>query len=148
MNPPKRKKGKSPTQRTLEVLRAEGWTADVVERWMKMPKHPAGGFRKDFLGLIDIVAVKPGEPVLFVQVTDATSKSSHIAKMNANEHLPVLRLCGRVQLRCWRKPTKTYRRHREDVQEFKDDGTVEEHHIARMAVRTKVAREQRELFAG
>lgn len=50
-------KGISNTSRTLKWLRDQGWSADVVERWMKNPKHPAGGYRKDLFNIIDIIAL-------------------------------------------------------------------------------------------
>ena len=48
-------KGISPTARTLEYLRSQGWSADIVERFL----HKAGpsGIRKDLFGIIDIVAL-------------------------------------------------------------------------------------------
>ena len=46
------------TQRTLKLLRDQGYTAGVVERWVPNPKHPAGGVRKDLFGFIDIIAIK------------------------------------------------------------------------------------------
>ncbi len=50
-------KGISNTSRTLKYVREQGWEADTVERWIKNPKHPAGGFRKDLFGIIDIIAL-------------------------------------------------------------------------------------------
>lgn len=62
----------SPTSRTLELLRAEGWTPAVVER------HNTFSHKKnDLFGCIDIVAMKPGHPILGVQ---ATSDSNHAAR--------------------------------------------------------------------
>ena len=50
-----------PTERTLKLFRDEGWTADMIERWIPNPKHPGGGFRKDYLGFGDILAFKGAE---------------------------------------------------------------------------------------
>ena len=47
----------SPTQRTMKVLREQGFTVDVVEQWKRNPKHPAGGYRRDYLHIIDILAI-------------------------------------------------------------------------------------------
>jgi len=55
-----------PTERTLKYLRDDGWTADMIERWIRNPKHPAGGFRKDYLGFGDILAFR-GPETLIVQ---------------------------------------------------------------------------------
>ena len=53
---------KSHTSRTLEYLRNLGMVAEVVERWVPNPSHPAGGVRKDLFGIIDIIALgdRPG----------------------------------------------------------------------------------------
>jgi len=45
------------TSRTLKYLKGQGWEAEIVERWLPNPKHPAGGVRKDLFGIIDIIAV-------------------------------------------------------------------------------------------
>ena len=45
-----------PTERTLRHFRERGWICDMIERWIRNPKHPAGGFRKDYLGFGDILA--------------------------------------------------------------------------------------------
>ena len=47
----------SPTQRTLAECRRRGWIADVTERWITVPNHPAGGKRKDLFGFVDVVAI-------------------------------------------------------------------------------------------
>jgi hypothetical protein len=53
--------GISPTQRTLKYLEKQGYVCGIVERWIKMPTHPAGGFRRDYLKCIDIIAISDGE---------------------------------------------------------------------------------------
>ena len=53
----------SPTSRTLKHLKDHGYTCGIVERWIKMPTHPAGGFRKDFLGCIDIIGITESETI-------------------------------------------------------------------------------------
>ncbi len=51
----KRRKGTSPTARTLAELRRRGWTAQVVERpWNKFSKVTL-----DLFGVIDLVAIVP-----------------------------------------------------------------------------------------
>lgn len=46
----------SPTQRTMKYLRDWGYDVDPVERWIPNPKHPGGGFRKDWCGFADLIA--------------------------------------------------------------------------------------------
>ena len=41
------------TERTLKYLRNEGYTCDMVERFIAFPPP---GHRKDFLGIIDLIA--------------------------------------------------------------------------------------------
>lgn len=74
---------KSPTQRTLDALRAEGYAAEVVEK-----RIPYTRITKDLFGCIDIVAVKAGLPPLAVQ---ATSKSNVSARLKKSRAAPDLR---------------------------------------------------------
>lgn len=89
----------SPTARSLARLRADGYTAAVVERWL-----PHAGVRKDFLGCIDILAVKPGEPVLGIQATSADHVAHRLAKARALPELAVwLRAGCAFQVWGWAK---------------------------------------------
>lgn len=65
---PKRKKtgGVSPNARTLKLYRDMGYLADVVERY----DHHAQRLH-DFLGMFDIIALRPGETVGLQPTTDA-----------------------------------------------------------------------------
>ena len=47
----------SNTSRTLEYLTKKGYECGIIERWIRNPKHPAGGFRKDWMGFADILAM-------------------------------------------------------------------------------------------
>lgn len=71
---------KRPTQRTLEHLRKEGCLVDVVERFIKVPKHPGGGIRRDLFGIIDILAIRDGKMV-GIQTTSGSNHSAHIKKV-------------------------------------------------------------------
>ena len=66
----------SPTQRTLAELRKQGYTAYVVEKWNMHAK-----IRQDLFGFIDILAMKPCEPLLAVQATSTGNISSRIQKI-------------------------------------------------------------------
>lgn len=63
----------SPTQRTLQNLRSQGYTVQVVERWNSFARK-----RIDLYGCIDLVACGQGS-ILGVQ---ATSWSNHAARRN------------------------------------------------------------------
>ncbi|HUX54284.1 MAG TPA: hypothetical protein VMV56_07715 [Williamwhitmania sp.] len=72
-------KGISNTQRTLKLIRARGWKADIVERWLNIPGHPGGGKRKDLFGIIDIIAMT-GSGIVGVQ-SCGSSFSEHDKKI-------------------------------------------------------------------
>lgn len=88
----------SPTQRSLALLRKEGWTCEIVERW-----NPHARIRKDLFGFADLIAIKPGEPPTLVQVT-STGWASRVRKV-ANEPLASLALESgfAIEVHGWRK---------------------------------------------
>ena len=65
----------SPTSRSLQRLRDLGYHAQVVERWNAFSKR-----RHDLFGG-DILALKPGEPVLVVQATTASHHTARRTKL-------------------------------------------------------------------
>lgn len=69
----------SPTSRTLDLLRKEGYECGVVERRM-----PHSNVTFDFLGFIDILGIKPGtKGVHAVQTTSASNQSARVKKILA-----------------------------------------------------------------
>jgi hypothetical protein len=72
----------SPSQRTLELLRKQGYMAQVVEK--RIPHRPIS---VDLFGCIDILAVKPGSPVLGVQATSRSNQSARFKKSVALQEL-------------------------------------------------------------
>lgn len=74
----KRRKGTSPTQRTLKELRKREMIAQVVERW-----NPHAKVRVDLFGVIDLVVIAPPKigaargAILGIQ---ACAGSSHAAR--------------------------------------------------------------------
>ena len=68
----------SPTQRTLAALRKDGWTAEVVERWI-----PGANIRRDLFGFGDILAMHPDHGILMVQATSTPHVRDRIAKLLA-----------------------------------------------------------------
>ena len=98
--------GKTPTQRTLEYYRNQNYVCDVVERWIRNPKHPAGGFRKDFLGFADLIAL--GEGSIIAIQSCGTSFSEHNKKILEDELVAPNAILwiesgGRLILIGWRK---------------------------------------------
>ncbi|MBS0589503.1 MAG: hypothetical protein JSR65_02560 [Proteobacteria bacterium] len=87
----------TPTARTLAALRADGYTAAVVERW-----NPHARIRQDLFGIVDILAVR-GRETLAVQVTAGSGVSARVRKLTGSSALPLLRMAGwRVQVHGWR----------------------------------------------
>lgn len=65
----------TPTALSLSELRKTRWTAEVVEKWI-----PKLNRRKDFIGVVDIIAFQPGEPITAIQATSLANISSRIQK--------------------------------------------------------------------
>lgn len=57
----------TPTQRTLTLYRNRGFVVGRVERWQPTGPGGRGGVRRDFLGLIDFIALKMGHPPIGIQ---------------------------------------------------------------------------------
>lgn len=91
----------SPTQRSLEYLRNEGYLVAIVEHW-----QPFARIRQDLFGFIDLLAIRRDE-TLAVQVT-ASGVSSRIKKIEASPHLGRVREAGwKIHVHGWRKSAKT-----------------------------------------
>jgi hypothetical protein len=87
----------SPSQRTLTLLRKEGFTAQVVEK-----KVPYSHLSQDLFGCIDILGIKAGEPVLAIQATSRANQSARYKKSIATPALRVWLATGsRFQIWGW-----------------------------------------------
>lgn len=88
----------TPTARSLAALRADGWTAQVVERW-----NPHARIRQDLFGIIDLLALRDGE-TLAVQTTSGSNVAARLRKIEESPMLPILRRAGwLIQVHGWRK---------------------------------------------
>jgi len=88
----------TPTARTLAALKADGWTAEVVERW-----NPHARVRHDLFHVADILAVR-GRETLAVQVTAGSGVAARVGKLRASSALPLLHAAGwRVEVHGWRR---------------------------------------------
>jgi len=65
----------SPTQRSLKLLRSEGWFCAITERWNQYAK-----VRQDLFGFIDILAIK-SDMTMAVQTTTGDNVSKRIEKI-------------------------------------------------------------------
>jgi len=90
----------TPSARTLDYLRKQGYKPATVERW-----NPHVKIRQDLYGFIDIIAIHPEKPgVLAIQVTTGAHLADRKAKSLANDKLPVWLAGGnRFELHGWRK---------------------------------------------
>ena len=88
----------TPTQRSLKLLRDDGWTAEVVERW-----NPHARIRHDLFGVVDILAIRDGE-TLAVQTTSGSCVSARIKKIADSPHIGAIRKAGwSFHVHGWRK---------------------------------------------
>lgn len=89
----------TPTQRTLALLRDQEWPLiEVVERW-----NPYARRRQDLFGIVDILAVRPGE-TLAIQTTTASSRSNREHKIADSPAIGTLREAGwTIHLHGWGK---------------------------------------------
>ena len=90
----------SPTQRSLEHLREQGYFCAIVEKWNSFTKQ-----RQDLWGWCDILAIRENE-VLAVQVT-STGVAERIKKIQESPTIALVRDAGiRVEVHGWRKNVK------------------------------------------
>jgi rhamnogalacturonyl hydrolase YesR len=88
----------TPTARSLKHLRAEGWLAEVVEKWNSFTRT-----RKDLWGWCDILAIRAGE-VLAVQVTSGSNVAARVHKIAESETVTHVRDAGiGIVVHGWRK---------------------------------------------
>jgi hypothetical protein len=91
----------SPTVRSLDKLRKEGFIAEVVEKW-----NPHSKTRKDLFGFIDIVGVKQGS-TLGIQATTKGNMSSRVKKITESNNLETVLEAGwEIEVWGWWKNNK------------------------------------------
>lgn len=91
----------SPTQRTLALLREQGWFCEIVEHWVAFPKP---GHRKDLWGFVDVLCLRDKGEIMGVQCTTASNMKSRVSKIANHANLPpVLRAGLILQVWGWRK---------------------------------------------
>jgi len=88
----------SPTARSLDKLRKEGWNPWVVEVFNHFTKT-----RRDLWNVGDIIAYKDHE-ILLVQATSKSNVSARVKKITESEHIDGLRDAGfRIEVWGWGK---------------------------------------------
>lgn len=105
----------SPTTRSLELLRREGFIAAVVERWNTFAGPPDKkckecgknqiGVRQDLFGVFDIIAVHPQLRItLVVQTTSGSNMAARRHKLNASGEVLVCMAAGwKIEIHAWSK---------------------------------------------
>ena len=91
---------KTPSSRTLDKLRADGWRVAVVERWNSHAR-----VRHDLFGFVDVLAIR-GDETLAVQATSASNVAARVRKITADcgDALADVRKAGwRVLVHGWAK---------------------------------------------
>jgi hypothetical protein len=106
----------TPTARALKDLKEMGYLAAVVERWNQYAR-----IRQDLFGCIDLIALREGVGVLFVQACAGASHAARVAKVRAEPRLPAILASGaRVEVWSYAKQgahgkRKTWTLRREEV---------------------------------
>jgi hypothetical protein len=78
----------SPTQRSLKLLRDEGWTVAITEKW-----NPFARIRQDLYGFIDLLAIREGF-MLAVQTTTLANISAREKKIKESPTYKILKSTG------------------------------------------------------
>lgn len=89
-----------PTQRTLVMLRAGGYSCAITEHW-----NPHARIRQDLFGAFDVIALHPSwHGVLGVQITTSSNLAARRTKLMALNAVRVwLQAGNRIWLIGWRK---------------------------------------------
>ncbi len=94
----------TPTERTLKLLRAEGYACIVVEHTVRIPRKPPQPplvFKRDIWG-VDILASQPGLPLLAVQTTTMAHLQARVDKLKHGLADKWTRAGVRVEAHGWR----------------------------------------------
>ena len=89
----------SPTQRSLKLLRDDGWTCAITEHWNQFAH-----IRQDLFGFCDILCMSPTRGFMAVQTTSATNFSARVNKINAEPRAAIFRASGgKIVVHGWAK---------------------------------------------
>jgi hypothetical protein len=90
----------TPTARSLQALRKEGYTVAVVEKF-----NPGARVRQDLYGFGDILAVKADPPtILAIQATTVAHQAHRLTKLAGLPTVPIwLAAGGKVEVWGWAK---------------------------------------------
>jgi hypothetical protein len=91
----------------MKYFRDQGMICGIVERWIPNPKHPGGGFRSDFLNIIDMIFLGP-DGIVGVQSCgqDFIGHQKKILFERKDELIAWLEAGGKFVIIGWRKLKK------------------------------------------
>lgn len=89
----------TPTQRSLQKLRAEGGFVAITEKW-----NPFSRTRQDLFGFVDLLCIR-GDEVIAVQTTSGSNVSARVQKIRGLQafHLWNAAPTRRTVVHGWRK---------------------------------------------
>lgn len=88
----------SPTQRSLKLMRDQGYLCEITERW-----NPFAKIRQDLFNFVDILCVKDGKTVA-VQTTSYSNMSARIKKIQELDTYPIVQSAGwEIVVHGWKK---------------------------------------------
>jgi len=74
----------SPTKKSLDKFRKNGYLVEITEHWI-----PQAGVRKDLWGFCDLLAIK-GKEIIAIQVTSLSNVNARVDKiLKHKNYLPV-----------------------------------------------------------
>jgi hypothetical protein len=102
-----RRKINSPAQRSLALLREQGYSAQITEHW-----NPFAHIRQDLFGFLDIIGIKSGVTgVLGIQTTSTGNLSARVKKILAIPEAQIwLSSGGKILVHGWSKKGKAGKR--------------------------------------
>jgi len=107
----------SPTQRTLAMMREQGYVCWITEHWNYYAK-----IRQDLFGFIDILCLKKGE-IIGVQTTSYSNVSARVKKINDHDNVSVVRAAGiKIVVHGWHKSGTIWKCRIVDLSEEHKDG--------------------------
>ena len=103
---------RSPTARSLELLRSLGYIAQVVEQWIPQARR-----RRDLYGVIDVLAIRHGE-ILGVQATTENNRHARQHKIMDDAALSGewLDAGGKLEVWAWKLRNGRWQCRRVEVQ--------------------------------
>jgi hypothetical protein len=88
----------SPTSRSLEYMREQGYVSEVVERWI-----PGANIRRDLWGFADLICLR-GKEIVAVQTTSGSNLAARVKKIAEHENVGIVREAGiRILAHGWSK---------------------------------------------